>query len=144
MNNNFIKINRDIIYWGGYTNANSFRIYMHLLLIGYWDWENNTVETKITIKKIAEQLNINVNSVRTTINKLIKTGKIQKNGKGEMTHFFIKNVIDCKSLSNKTQIKLKSFSNYSQINSKLILNHSQNDFKSNSNTPQRQTVYAFE
>ena len=82
----YIKIFRSIINWAWYHDANTFRVFMHLLLTANFEahaFEDITVERGqrvISIKKLAEELNLSEKNVRTAFKHLKKTGEVAVKG----------------------------------------------------------------
>lgn len=78
----FIKLNRNILQWGWYKNANTFRVFIHLLITA--NIRANTFEG-ILIKRgevatsvfsLAENLGLTEKQVRTALSHLKSTGEI--------------------------------------------------------------------
>lgn len=80
--NRWIKIHRKILNWGWYTDANTFRVFMHLLLNASWeDTEYKGIKiprgSLITgRKKISNQLKMTEQQVRTVLDHLKATNEI--------------------------------------------------------------------
>lgn len=110
-NQNFVKLNRNIKYWRGYKNNNTFRVYVHLLLSAYW--ENDIGTTELTINEISTELKISDGMVRRAIEYLVKDGKITKEKHNKFTKFVIKNVAN-KLQTNDTQTTNSQHSNDKQ------------------------------
>ena len=78
----FIKLNRKILKWRWYQDANTFRLFIHLLLkanITDREFENVTVKRGQLItsqKHLSQQLDISTQAIRTAINHLKLTGEI--------------------------------------------------------------------
>ena len=78
----FIKIDRNILDWGWYKDANTFRVFMHLLLTAnikahkFMGVEIRRGELATSQKSLAESLGISVQSVRTAISHLKSTGEV--------------------------------------------------------------------
>ena len=78
----FIKIDRNIRDWRWYKDANTFRVFIHLLTeanIKDHDFEKTTIhrgEVATSYRSIALALNISVQSVRTAIAHLKSTGEV--------------------------------------------------------------------
>ncbi|NCB47659.1 hypothetical protein EOM81_11660 [bacterium] len=82
MDRGFITLYRKIADWEWYTEANTFRVFIHLLLTANWEdkcWRGNPVKRgqKITsVAHIADELRISDQSVRTSLNRLKSTNEI--------------------------------------------------------------------
>ena len=78
----FIKLNRNILNWRWYTNANTMRVFVHLLLkanIKDHDFEDITVHRGQLVtsrKHLSLELRISEQAVRTALNHLKSTNEI--------------------------------------------------------------------
>jgi len=78
----FIKIDRNIIEWGWYTDGNTFRVFLHLLLTAnikphkFLGVEIGRGEVVTSYKSLSETLGISIRSVRTAISHLKTTGEV--------------------------------------------------------------------
>ena len=78
----YIKLDRNILRWGWYTNPNTLRVFLHLLLtanIADKNFENITVkrgETVTSYEKLSATLDLSVQQVRTALTHLKSTGEI--------------------------------------------------------------------
>lgn len=82
MDKTFIKLNRKILKWRWYKDANTMRVFIHLLLKA--NYKDNDFE-KITVRRgqlvtsqshLADELNISVKCVRTALEHLKATGEV--------------------------------------------------------------------
>lgn len=77
----YIKIHRKILEWEWYTDPNTFRLFIHLLINAYFEtksWQGIDIERgQIVIgrKKLSEQLKLSEREIRTSITKLKTTNK---------------------------------------------------------------------
>lgn len=82
MNNGFITIHRKITEWEWYTDGNTLRLFMHLLLNANHKpkrWKGVEVNRGQLItgrKTLAEELRLSEQQIRTSINKLKSTNEI--------------------------------------------------------------------
>lgn len=82
MDNTFIKLSRKIQSWRWYQDANTMRVFVHILLnanVYDHDFENITVKRGqwvTSINKISTQLNISTRSIRTALNHLKSTNEV--------------------------------------------------------------------
>jgi len=80
--NNDILINRKIMAWGWYKDANTMRVFLHLLLNANWhdgEYRGKPIlrgQCLFGRKAFAEDLGISEQSIRTSINHLISTNEI--------------------------------------------------------------------
>lgn len=85
MINTFIKLNRRIQEWGWYTNPNTFRVFIHLLIKANYKakkWEDITIQKGQLVtshEHIASELKLSRQNVRTALKNLIKTKEIEVN-----------------------------------------------------------------
>lgn len=79
---NYIKLNRKILEWGWYTDTNTFKLFLHLLLsANYKDGEFLGIQIKRgqalkSISKLSVETGLTVQNVRTAINHLKATREI--------------------------------------------------------------------
>lgn len=80
----FILLYKQIMDWGWYSDSNTMRLFIHCLLkANYSDNEWKGVSLKrgqfiTSTKKLSAALDISERQVRTSLNKLVKTGEIIK------------------------------------------------------------------
>lgn len=78
----YIKLDRNILSWGWYKDANTMRVFVHLLLTAnYCDGEFMGVtirrgEVATSYPSIGKALGLSVQNVRTSINHLKSTGEV--------------------------------------------------------------------
>lgn len=78
----WIKIDRNILDWGWYTDANTFRVFLHLLITAnikprrFLGVMINRGEVATSYASIAETLEISTQNARTAISHLKSTGEI--------------------------------------------------------------------
>lgn len=82
MDNTFIKLSRKIQLWRWYQDANTMRVFIHILLnanVYDHDFKDITVKRGQWVtsqKRIAEQLNLSIKNVRTALDHLKATGEV--------------------------------------------------------------------
>lgn len=80
--NGFIKLHRSILDWRWYEDANTFRVFLHLLLkAAVFDYEYGKTKIKrgevlTTYDELALTLKLSVQNIRTAISHLKSTGEI--------------------------------------------------------------------
>ena len=126
----WIKTYRKIIDWEWYTDANVFRVFMHILLSANYSpkkWHGMTVnagELVTSIGSLAAQLKLTEQQIRTALNKLEKTGEITKKSTNRNTVIFAVNYEFYQSLnyeeqqSDNNQVTTKQQSDNNQITTK--------------------------
>ena len=78
----FIKLDRNITKWRWYTNANTVRVWLHLLIsanIAPYEFENIRIERGQLVtshENLANTLKLSIQEVRTALNHLKSTGEI--------------------------------------------------------------------
>ncbi len=93
----FIKIDRKLTGWRWYRDANTFRVFFHLLLTANYeshDFENITVQRGQRVASraaLASELGISEQSVRTALRHLESTGEITSSGTSKFTVITINN-----------------------------------------------------
>ena len=95
--NGWIKLNKKILKWGWYSDANVKITFLHLLLIAtYEDCEYLGIKLKrgqaiIGSEKTAEQIGITRQQFRTALKKLEKFGEIRKKSTNKFTIITVEN-----------------------------------------------------
>jgi hypothetical protein len=135
MNNGWIKIHRKIIDWEWYKDANTFRLFLHLLLIANRN-EKKYKGTLIGIgqimtcpNKLARELDLTISKIRTSLNKLKLTNEItiETNTKGSIIQ--IVNYKNYQLITNDLANKSQSNSNQIATNNNVIKDiYSESDF----------------
>lgn len=78
----FIKLDRSILYWSWYTDADTFRLFIHLLLNAnvsanlFNDVTIKRGSLAISYASLSDKLGISIHRVRNAIDRLKKTGEI--------------------------------------------------------------------
>lgn len=82
MNNGWISLHRKITKWEWYDDANTFRVFIHCLLLANHEkkkWRGNVVERGQLITSqahLANDLNLSIKAIRTCLDKLKTTGEL--------------------------------------------------------------------
>lgn len=93
----FIKLDRNILRWGWYGNANIFRVFVHLLLLASsTDRTLNGVSLKrgealVTVEQLQNELTLSRQQTRTALSGLLKTGEITKSKVGRKSVYTVVN-----------------------------------------------------
>ncbi len=91
MLDSFITLNRRILEWEWYTDSNTMRLFIHCLLKANWkdkDWKGVVVKrgTFITSQQgLADQLGLSRKQIQLSLEKLIETKEIEKEGNNKYT-----------------------------------------------------------
>lgn len=93
----FVKLHRSLLKWEWYDDANTARLFIHLILTAnYEDRKWRGVDVKrgqrvISREKLAKELKLSVQSVRTSLNRLISTNEITSESTSRFTIITVKN-----------------------------------------------------
>lgn len=125
MRRGWIKLDRGILRWEWYKNANTFRVFVHLLLTASIDessFEGQVIgrgQCIISNQGVADALGISITNVRTALRHLLKTGEIDIK---PTTKYQVVTIVNY----DKFQGKIKSrLTNKTEPESKVIANDSQ-------------------
>lgn len=123
LNEGFIKIDRKILDWEWYGDVNTTRLFIHLILKANWkdgrfqgqDIERGSFVT--SYPKLAEETELTVNQVRTSISKLKSTGEITVKSQSKFSVITVKNycLYQDDNRQEHRQITDKSQSSHRQI-----------------------------
>jgi len=126
-NSGWIKIYRDLLNWGWYSNGNTTRVFLDLLLNASFQ-ENEYLGTTFkpgqvntSIGQTAKRLGLTVQEVKTAIAHLQSTCEITTLNKKKYLLVTITKWSDYQVNQTEDQISIKSQSNLNQIS----INHSQ-------------------
>lgn len=93
----YIKLSRNILSWEWYSDINTCRLFIHMLLKANWR-ESNFRGTTVprgsfvsSIGKLAEETQLTPDEVRTAIKHLIRTHEVTKQSYSKYTVFTVKN-----------------------------------------------------
>ena len=96
-NKGFIKLHRQMLGWGWYTDTATKCVFLHLLLLAAWE-EGSYREVRLapgqavsSIRELAAQTGVSVQSVRTALRHLKSTGEITQEPRGKYSVFTIEN-----------------------------------------------------
>lgn len=117
----FVKFDRKIKEWGWYTDVNTFKVFFHLVLIAnYTDKEflGRVVkrgQVAIGTAKLAQEVGLTRDEVRTAIKHLELTNEITKSSQGKYTLYTITNYSSYQDTSPDTSQSFPNdFPNVSQ------------------------------
>lgn len=137
----WIKAYRKIVDWEWYTDANVFRVFMHILLSANHSpkkWHGITVnagELVTSIGSLAAQLKLSEQQIRTALCKLEKTGEITKKSTNRNTVIFAVNYELYQGLSyEEQQTDNKQATNKQQTdNNQITTNKNDKNVKNDNN-----------
>lgn len=140
----FITIDRKILNWEWYQNANTFRVFFHLVAIAnYSDVKKNGVviprgSVDITQKQLAEKLKLTRDQVRKAIEHLKRTHEItQENPKGLGGKYSIYTIVNYDKYQLNPQRNTQRNTQRNPIESPLnphLINKDNKDNKENNNS----------
>lgn len=94
---NFIKLNRKIIEWEWWSDINTFRVFVYMLMCAYWK-DGNYRGSLIprgsfpsSISELARGTNLTDNEIRTALKHLKSTGEITSKSNNKYTVFTVNN-----------------------------------------------------
>lgn len=129
----FIKLDRGIQRWRWYTNANTFRVFLHILMnanIKPHDFENITInrgEMATSYNKIARTLKLTDRQVRIAMEHLKETGEVSVKRYSKFQVITVVNYNQYQdNTSGKTSIKRQSDVNQTSIKRQQYKNNKNN------------------
>lgn len=124
----YIKLSRNILDWGWYGSADTFRVFLHILLsANYVDGNFKGIVIKrgqmaTSHEKLAEKLDLSVQNVRTALKHLKQTGEIETERHSKFQLITVKNYDvyqgDCLTInqqSTNNQLTINQQSTNSQL-----------------------------
>ena len=137
--NTYIKLHRSILDWGWYTDINTFKLFIHLLLkanIVDVDWQGMTIhrgEVITSIGSLSKQTGLSQKQIRVALNHLIRTNEVAKTTSPKFTIISIRNY-------DKFQKGAKSGANKGQGEGKVRANKGQ-QYKNNKEYIKKEKEY---
>lgn len=122
MDNTFIKLNRKIQSWRWYQDANTMRVFIHILLnanVYDHDFENITVKRGQWVtsqKRIAEQLNLSLKNVRTALDHLKATGEVAVKTTSKYSIITVFNYNQYQKVAHDSAVNRQSAGSQSAVN----------------------------
>lgn len=126
LENGYIKLHRKLTKWRWYHDANTIRVFLHLLLTANYErgsFEDRTVERgqRITsVSKLSQELKISVRSIRTALNHLKST-----------------NELTIETTSKYTIITVNNYNEYQQVTNELTNDRQTSDKRLTNDRQQR-------
>lgn len=133
----FIKLDRNILRWRWYTDENTYRVFLHLLLTANYkdaDFQTITVhrgERVTSYGAIAKDLKLSVQNVRTALEHLKSTGEITSKSYSKYQVITILKYDEYQSTNTIDNIQLTG--NQQATNNQLTTNKEYNNNKNNKN-----------
>lgn len=97
LDSGYVRIYRSFLNWEWYDDANTMRVFLHLILTANWEpkkWHGITIERGQRVysrSKLAAELKMSERSVRTALNHLISTGEVTNQTTPQYSIITIKN-----------------------------------------------------
>ena len=94
---NFIKVDRKILKWEWWSDINTFRLFMYMLLAAWWKdgkYKGNDIfrgSFPSSIAELSKETNLTENEIRTALKHLKSTGEITSKSHSKYTVFTVKN-----------------------------------------------------
>jgi len=123
INGDFIKLNRGILKWEWYSNVNTCRLFVHMLLKA--NWKDGKFQGEIikrgsfvsSLQILSNETALTINEIRTAISHLKLTGEITSKSHSKYTVFTVIRYNDYQD--DHTQDNIQSTSNSQPINTLL-------------------------
>lgn len=132
----FIKLHRKMLDWGWYSDINTSRLFIHLLLKAsstnrnYRDIRLKKGQLITSIKLLSEQTGLTVRQVRTCIDKLKKTNEVTTSTNMQYSIITIKKWTEYQAIpTNIENSNAQQMASERQRNDKSATNESQTDDK---------------
>lgn len=109
-----IKLDRKILNWEWYTDVNTFKLFLHLLLKANWeDGRFQGVEVPrgsfaSSYQVLATETGLSVKNVRTALEHLQKTGEVAVNRHPKFSVFTVKNYCLYQSIGSQSAVNRQS------------------------------------
>ena len=97
MNNSWIKLSKEIVYWEWFKDNNTFKLFIYCILKANWkDSKFEGIEVKrgsfvTSLKKLSEETGLSIQNVRTSLKKLNSTQELTQQAHGKFTILSVKN-----------------------------------------------------
>lgn len=97
MSGDYIKLSRSILDWEWWSDINTYRVFMYMLLKANWkdaSYKGTTVPRGSfvsSLSKLSEATGLTVDEVRTALKHLRSTGEITSKSQGKTTIFTVNN-----------------------------------------------------
>jgi hypothetical protein len=137
MNNGFIVLYRSLIDWEWYSDANTFRLFIHCLLRANHKekkWQGITIERGSFVTSyahLASELGLTVQNVRTSMGKLKSTGELTHKSHTKYGIITINNYYKYQDTNSQTN---------TQINNQLTINQQSTNNKQQGNKETKKQI----
>lgn len=109
MNFGFIQLGRNFMDWRWYSDGNTVRLFLHLLMsVNYEDKDYQDITVRrgqriASLAKLADELSLSVHQIRTALEHLEKTGDVTRSSQGKFTVVTVNSYDDFILPSNECQ-----------------------------------------
>ena len=139
----WIKLHRQFTEWEWYTDDKCFRLFIHILLKCNHkeaQWRGETIkrgEMITSLGKLAEQVGMTLQTLRTTLNKLESTGEINKQSTSKLTRISVckYNTYQEEQQATNKQTNKPLTNDQQTTNKQLTTNKNDKNEKNDKNTP---------
>lgn len=128
----FVVLYRSILNWEWYNDANTVRLFIHLILTSNYTsakWKNRQIDVgqRVTsLSKLSQELNLSIKQIRTSLKHLEKTGEVALETSSQYTLITINNYEKYQSGASATSRgKSRSSANEGQTKGKRGANEGQ-------------------
>lgn len=107
MGRGWIKLYRDMLDWGWYSDTSTKVVFIHLIITANHkdkEWQGITVKRgslATSIRKLANELNLSPNTIKRALKNLEKTGEIKKKSTQRYTIITVNNYEKYQSVENR-------------------------------------------
>ncbi len=128
MNFGFIQLGRNFMDWRWYSDGNTVRLFLHLLMsVNYEDKEFQDITIRrgqriASLAKLADELNLSVHQIRTAFEHLEKTGDVTRSSQGKFTVVTVNSYDDFILPSDECQGDDKETAEQRQENGSNVIN----------------------
>lgn len=130
----WIKLHRQITEWEWYTDNNTFKVFIHLLIKANHDdrqWQGMIIkkgELVTSVRKLSDELGISVQSIRTSLNRLKSTHEVTQFPHTQFTHLSVNNYSEYQD-TNTVANKQLTHSQHTANNKQELKNNKNNKNK---------------
>ena len=126
----FVKLERNILNWKWYGNANTMRVFIHLLLIANYEdreFEQMVIrrgQAAVSYAHLADTLKLSIQQVRTAVEHLKSTGEITCRGCSKFTLITVNNYDAYQSVNRQSS---KRTTSHQQAGQQSVNNNGRNN-----------------
>ena len=125
--NGYIKLHRKLVNWEWYTDQNTFKLFIHCLLMANHKpnkWRGTVIDTGefvTSLEKLSVDTGLTIQQVRTSLKRLISTEEIEKKSTNHFTSIKVLKYCDYQTSENEINTPSnKQITNEQQTNNKQL------------------------